>query len=94
MIERPVCCALSDLVYCLDLLLHEGPCGGHEDELGVREPAVVVVHHHGRDERLAYMVQSQGQRWKGEGWTFGLKSRGGCERKRARISSQLYCVSH
>ena len=36
----------------LDLLLHEGLSRGHEDDLGEREPAEVVVHDHGGDEGL------------------------------------------
>lgn len=71
----------SDLVYGLDLLLYEGSCRGHEDELGMREPAVVVVHHHGRDERLAYGA-SAGTNGRGVGWTFLLN---GGERRKASI---------
>ena len=42
-----------DIEASLDLLLHEGLRRGHEDDLGEREPAEVVIHDHSGDEGLA-----------------------------------------
>jgi len=46
----------------VDLLGHQGPCGGHEHDLPLGIPPVEVVHHHCRNEGLS---QARGKHHQG-----------------------------